>query len=129
MHFERGAALARWRAVGGLPEKEFKRATRVASSVLIIFQSVPFLREVLFNPIPVPEFDQVFGLANDRHGEAVGNLSGDPTNDPVVHAYGGNLATRRGPTRSPLDGVSNLDSVERHDGGLHRGGGSKICTG
>ena len=52
-------------------------------------------------------------------------MGGDATNDPVVHAYGSNLATRRNPTWFRL-GVSNLDSVERQDGELHRGGGTSI---
>ena len=42
----------------------------------------------------------------------------DSTDDPVGHAYGGNLVT----SAPSLNGAFDLGSVERHDAGQHRGG-------
>jgi len=50
---------------------------------------------------------------------------GDPTNGPVVHAYGGNLVTWK-LAWSRIDRVSDLDSVQRDDGRHYGSGGCEV---
>ena len=49
-------------------------------------------------------------------------MGGDPTDGPVVHAYGGDLVTWV-LAWSLIDRVSDLDSVQRDNGRHPRGGG------
>ena len=89
----------------------------------VILHRVPILRDVLLTlgGLPIPELDQLTGLADDRDVIAALDASGDSTDDPIAHVYGGNLVTYSTPARRGLNGVSDLHSVERHDRRQHRG--------
>jgi len=90
---------------------------------VIHFETEVRIEKLLLPRVPVPELDQLPAGADEPHRKTCADVVGQSTNDPVGHAYGGDLVTRAGPVRCLVDGVSDLDSVERHDGRRHRSGG------
>ena len=69
--------------------------------------------------IPILELDLLPGRADDVNRKALSDKVGCSTDGPVGHS--GDLVTR-GVLRRPIDGISDLDPVERHEGGHHRCG-------
>jgi len=94
-----------------------------ASYLAVRLHGVPELHMVLLllRVVPVLETDPLSGPADDPERKAFFDCSGHSANEPIGHAYGGDLVTG-GVLHRPIHGVSDRISVELHRGGHHRGG-------
>lgn len=72
----------------------------------------------LLRGVPVLEHDQLPGRADEPERKANLDEAGYSANEPIVHAYGGDLVT----VGVLVYGVPDLDSIEQHVGGHYRGG-------